>query len=666
MISCSARLLATRLLAIRCYLFTLVLSSAVFCTPVPAGQIQPTGQPLSSDANNTLHKGKCQYEVFDPSSTIEAESFKYQHLGCAHCEYTIRAPGSLVILLNFTDIRSLADMSVEPGQQQHQEQHQQEATRSDTPPVLGRTHPRGGSQESSSTIPTAFSHRSSAPSTGVIPTATSATSASTSRHHQRHNNSENLSSHASEIPKGTKDSHSNSFEKFDSHKDIQINHRNEANGSKVGVLSDAVKAHGAVKPNPVDHPVSFSGLVSHSPFDSQPKDGATAVTNHHQYSSIGLNNRISDHHCNLKIIIEGLNSSTKPQVICWQNSWQRKVPLVYRYSVPVKLTYIWDASRHSGFSLHLSFLQEKADVVCEFHCTNHLCLLGDQLCDGYTDCPDGADEDKSTCHLSLHGEHQDSSKLRIIIIVTVILVIIVLVSILMISRRQRLGGRRGRGSLLHPPHSQSTEVFRSTSSSMLDSGQYDALVQDSQRHQDADSIAHCSESHHLLQQQLPPPSGLRHTPPHRPQHMCPTNLQRESTPGEGGWQVSHHLEVYVDKQHQHPHRQQRKQLSPQELYPPHIAISGDGEEGYTSAQKSLQSKQQLVRNWQEESGVFRPPPNRTIYDCDTPPPPYSLSPPGVKSLDTDAGVVNPLRPVRGSLTPQSSPTSRCHSLSCHH
>lgn len=61
-------------------------------------------------------------------------------------------------------------------------------------------------------------------------------------------------------------------------------------------------------------------------------------------------------------------------------------------------------------------------------------------------------------------------------------------------------------------------------------------------------------------------------------------------------------------------------LNPDELYPPNVPVSRDGEEGYAESQRSLHSKQQLEQNWQAQNELFRPPPNKTVYDRDSPPP----------------------------------------------
>lgn len=50
------------------------------------------------------------------------------------------------------------------------------------------------------------------------------------------------------------------------------------------------------------------------------------------------------------------------------------------------------------------------------------------------------------------------------------------------------------------------------------------------------------------------------------------------------------------------------------VLPPHIPISRDGEEGYRESQLKL------VHSNRPYQDLFQPPPNRTIYDKESPPP----------------------------------------------
>ncbi|XP_067651853.1 uncharacterized protein [Haliotis asinina] len=57
-------------------------------------------------------------------------------------------------------------------------------------------------------------------------------------------------------------------------------------------------------------------------------------------------------------------------------------------------------------------------------------------------------------------------------------------------------------------------------------------------------------------------------------------------------------------------------------YPPHVPRSKDGEEGYRESQKDILNHRQIAAANLE---CFRPPPNRTVHDTESPPP-YSESP----------------------------------------
>ncbi|CAL1532766.1 unnamed protein product [Lymnaea stagnalis] len=620
---------SAHLQAICCCISMLLLSVAFNATssyPTPAS----IAQPVKNTFDESSSRGKCQFELSDPSLSLEAESFTYQHQGCHQSEYNIRVPGSLFILLNFTDIHSLTDMPVELGLQR-QQQHEQAAT-----PTTATTTENAYFR--------AFS-------TGKQENYTFTT------------------------PRGTKEDFNatNYLTEPVSHQHSAVNITADVPS---GSVQDTEKTHSTSETLKTSRAFNDQDI---SPLQTL-QDTTRADFSNFQYSESGVDERGS--FCSLKLIIEVANAShsTEPQVICWKKSWQSRIPLVYRYSVPIKITYIWETHSHSGFSLQFSFLQSK-DVDCQFRCNNHLCLLKDQLCDGFDDCPDRSDEVNGCPQEKTDGDNGHSHMNILVVISVILFCILLVVIILMISRRN--GARRGRDSLLHPPHSQSSEVFRSTSNSMQDSGQYEALVQDRAQRQSSVAAAnpHGSESHRLLQ----PPQGIEqqqptHHHPKHPQRICQTNMAKEgvlsvddSRMGKS-WRIPphqqqhHNLQVHQPRYHNKP---AYKETSPDEFYPPHIPVSADGEEGYASEQKSLHSKQQFLRNLQEESGVFRPPPNRTIFDRDSPPPPYSLNPPGTKSLDSlvpPVGVVSVLRPARGSLTPQSSPTGvpRSHSLSCHH
>ena len=83
--------------------------------------------------------------------------------------------------------------------------------------------------------------------------------------------------------------------------------------------------------------------------------------------------------------------------------------------------------------------------------------------------------------------------------------------------------------------------------------------------------------------------------------------------------------------------------------PPQIAISKDGEEGYIESQKHLMFKRSRYLDH-----VFRPPPNRTVHDRESPPPYYSNSA-SLENIDNSARIV---RDANGCTR-----VSRCYSMS---
>lgn len=87
-------------------------------------------------------------------------------------------------------------------------------------------------------------------------------------------------------------------------------------------------------------------------------------------------------------------------------------------------------------------------------------------------------------------------------------------------------------------------------------------------------------------------------------------------------------------------------------YPPHIPISKDGEEGYIESQNKLDRH----RKADLQNVCFRPPPNKTVYDKDSPPPYSSRSTSSLDSI-SHAKSSSLVTDINGC------PVLRCYSMS---
>uniref|UniRef100_A0A0B6ZVN8 CUB domain-containing protein n=2 Tax=Arion vulgaris TaxID=1028688 RepID=A0A0B6ZVN8_9EUPU len=661
---------SARLLAHLCCILLLVLSIIRIITANPIKITSTTAARPDNKSTNldlSLKKDKCQYNLTGSNQSLEAKSSFYQNLGFSKCEYIIQAQSSHFLLLNFTEIHSQFDMLVETGvRHQHLEQTATETTTS-VPETIS----------AAAQLRKPLSHEivnSTAIDLDSSKLVSTTVGGYTDTHSDYSNNLHSNNKQNTSLPLTGKNNNSLKTE-------LVTNKSLEKLISKESLENSQNYPEGLPSTENNDFKLSTSVDLANEDIQRQPN-----VPN-----------------CALKLIIEEINSSSesRSQVICWDNSLQHRIPLVFQYTVPIRITYVWDRLSQSGFSLDFRFLRPE-EVDCLFHCNNYLCLPKKQLCDGYIDCPNHSDEHSSACALARqHQENGEEHVINVIVIViyVILAIIVILVLIFMISHiRCRDGACRRGDSLLQPPNSQSSEVCRSPSGSMQESGQYEALLhQHPQRQTTASDLvvasSWCSEHQQLLHQQQHEPEVEQQYHCTDKNHHCRSQLHQlcllrsevetavsPDTSVVGELPQHRHEQPPIHHQPQHSehhlqqqkkHRQAYKHVSPDELYPPNIPLSADGEEGYAMSQKALHSKQQLEQNWQVENEVFRPPPNKTVYDRDSPPPPYSLSPPGTQILDSHfpvMGVVCVLRQARSSLTPQRSSTGvpPSHRLSCHH
>lgn len=80
------------------------------------------------------------------------------------------------------------------------------------------------------------------------------------------------------------------------------------------------------------------------------------------------------------------------------------------------------------------------------------------------------------------------------------------------------------------------------------------------------------------------------------------------------------LEHQISQAHEHSVRVRSIQTDTMLDLPPQIPISKDGEEGYIESQKHL-----ICKHSRYIDQLFRPPPNKTVHDRESPPPYYSNS-----------------------------------------
>lgn len=90
--------------------------------------------------------------------------------------------------------------------------------------------------------------------------------------------------------------------------------------------------------------------------------------------------------------------------------------------------------------------------------------------------------------------------------------------------------------------------------------------------------------------------------------------------------------------------------------PPQIPISQDGEEGYQQSQKTLK----YLRKSDGYQHCFRPPPNKTVHDKESPPPYYSHS---ASALDKVGHSPLKVGGSPNSRTTSSEMLSRSYSMS---
>lgn len=268
-------------------------------------------------------------------------------------------------------------------------------------------------------------------------------------------------------------------------------------------------------------------------------------------------------------------------VICRQRH-NYQTPVVFHYASSVRIVYEWEEKRNSGFTLYFDFSKED----CVLKCDGDRCLRDSQLlCDGHYDCQDKADEQQPACQTQLQSsaaatrELDSGSLVKIIVIPTCLVVLIVLSIACLLGRH------------------------------------------------------HCHALSHTMHH--------RHANSHTGHLTCqPSHSSEGLTPSAGSTQeCSEQAVALLPSAHHHHHHTQHKKWSgthpqpqphpsppppprdPEIDLPPNIPVSPDGEEGYVASQVRLLHPRYCM----VQSELFKAPPNKTVFDRESPPP-YSLSP----------------------------------------
>ncbi|XP_013396768.1 uncharacterized protein LOC106163655 [Lingula anatina] len=290
------------------------------------------------------------------------------------------------------------------------------------------------------------------------------------------------------------------------------------------------------------------------------------------------------------------------------------------YSHLLKLKYSWTPGESSGFTLDFDFL--KSDGYCPFRCYDGGCLPDTSLvCNDFPDCRDSSDENQRECNPTIvstssetvgpdNGAKATNDFVQIIVIVLSVVFTIGVVSCVINHYRlsARMFGRR----------------VREPSTS--------------------------SEQHQLNPHPPSPRQEVMYVPPIP--STPPSRFERE-----------------IAMQRERQIRYQSVQMDMDMELPPSIPISEDGEEGYVTSRRLLQISA-CNPSKELERECFRPPPNKTIFDGESPPPYRSHSAgllewqqrrkaPSTSSSSSSSMVGRLVRDCNSTPT-----VVRCNSLSC--
>ncbi|XP_052815306.1 uncharacterized protein LOC128242255 isoform X2 [Mya arenaria] len=223
----------------------------------------------------------------------------------------------------------------------------------------------------------------------------------------------------------------------------------------------------------------------------------------------------------------------------------------------VKITYIWVENHSSGFTLDFDFHQ---NTSCSQICDDRVCLSDHQLCDGRADCTDNSDEHSCPPFSQSTGASQSPSDVELIQAVAILLSVVLMPGLLLII------------CVVSPcPLASRMWPRRRRSRDRLENSQG------------------------------------------RPE-SCTSEVVYVPSPTPATSQDKL-LDHQISQIREHQQRVRSVRTDTMLDLPPQIPISKDGEEGYPDSQKHLLCKPRNMNDM-----IFRPPPNKTVHDRESPPP----------------------------------------------
>ncbi|XP_053401335.1 uncharacterized protein LOC123550626 isoform X2 [Mercenaria mercenaria] len=264
-----------------------------------------------------------------------------------------------------------------------------------------------------------------------------------------------------------------------------------------------------------------------------------------------------------EVVLKEKNSSEEDLGRICKNTYNLGSPKVFHSKLNVvKITYIWLQNHSSGFTVEFDFHHYNSS--CVHICDDRVCLSDVQLCNGKFECADQSDEQNCPPLFQSTGASQSSTTNVDLIKAFAVIISIVLMPGLFII------------ICVVSPCPLRSRMWR-------------------RRRRSRERLEHS---------QLRPESQVSEVV------YVPV-----STPSTSQDKL---LEHQISQVHEHQVRVRSVQTDTMLDLPPQIPISKDGEEGYIESQKHLIRSRYIDQ-------LFRPPPNKTVHDRESPPPYYSNS-----------------------------------------